>query len=117
MKKNRQIRTISMMTIDTSVITILKMKDNHKYSRFDAFMWLVEHIAEGQCYTHDDDSCVLNHYRVNNSELADIWHWSRPTVQKFIDELIKADIIQKQRFGNTFAFSLTASAEQNIHFD
>ena len=44
MKKNQTNRTIRKMTFDITLLDILKTKDNHKLSRFDAFMWLAEHI-------------------------------------------------------------------------
>ena len=97
MKRNQTNRTIQKMTFDNTLLEILKTKDNHKLSRFDAFMWLAEHILDG-----------------TNSELAKLWHWSRPSVQKFTQELIDLGIIRRERFGKYFAYSLSDEAKKLI---
>lgn len=111
---NNSNRTIRQMTFDNVLINILKTKENHKFSRYDAYLWLVENIVKGNDYSHGNRTCTMEHYCVTNTELADSWHWSRPTVQKFIDELINAGFIERRRYGNTFAFSLTSSSKRTI---
>ena len=112
MKKNQINRTIQMMTFDSTLLEILKTKDNHKLSRFDAFMWLAEHILDGFPFSQKEGQLQL--YKVTNSELAKLWHWSRPSVQKFTQELIDLGIIRRERFGKYFAYSLSAEAEKFI---
>ena len=107
-------RTIHQMSLNTQLLAILKSKDNHKFSRYDAFLWLIEHILEGCSYTDQKRSCFMQHYCSSITELSETWHWSRPTTQKFINELMGVGLLQKKRFGNSFAFSLTASAEALI---
>ena len=107
-------RTIQQMSLNTQLLAILKSKDNHKLSRYDAFLWLIEHILEGCSHTDQKRSCFMQHYCSSITELSETWHWSRPTTQKFINELMGVGLLQKKRFGNSFAFSLTASAEALI---
>ena len=112
MKKNQKIRTIHKMTFDNTLLEILKTKDNHKLSRFDAFMWLAEHILDGFPFSQKEGKLQL--YKVTNSELAKLWHWSRPSVQKFTQELIDLGLLRRERFGKYFAYSLSAEAEKFI---
>lgn len=112
MKKNQINRTIQMMTFDSTLLEILKTKDNHKLSRFDAFMWLAEHILDGFPFSQKEGQLQL--YKVTNSELAKLWHWSRPSVQKFTQELIDLGLLRRERFGKYFAYSLSAEAEKFI---
>lgn len=112
MKKNQKNRTIHKMTFDNTLLEILKTKDNHKLSRFDAFMWLAEHILDGFPCSQGEGQLQL--YKVTNSELAKLWHWSRPSVQKFTHELIDLGLLRRERFGKYFAYSLSAEAEKLI---
>ena len=112
MKKNQINRTIHKMTFDITLLDILKTKDNHKLSRFDAFMWLAEHILDGFPCSQREGQLQL--YKVTNSELAKLWHWSRPSVQKFTQELIDLGLLRRERFGKYFAYSLSAEAEKLI---
>lgn len=114
MDNQKTSRTVQQISLDTQLLTLLKSKDNHKFSRYDAFLWLIEHILEGCSYAGQKRSCFIQHYCSNITELSETWHWSRPTTQKFIKELMGAGLLQKKRFGNSFAFSLTASAEALI---
>ena len=112
MKKNQKNRTIHNMTFDNTLLEILKTKDNHKLFRFDAFMWLAEHILDGFPFSQKEGQLQL--YKVTNSELAKLWHWSRPSVQKFTQELIDLGLLRRERFGKYFAYSLSAEAEKFI---
>ena len=112
MKRNQTNRTIQKMTFDNTLLEILKTKDNHKLSRFDAFMWLAEHILDGFPFSQKEGQLQL--YKVTNSELAKLWHWSRPSVQKFTQELIDLGLLRRERFGKYFAYSLSAEAEKFI---
>ena len=112
MKRNQTNRTIQKMTFDNTLLEILKTKDNHKLSRFDAFMWLAEHILDGFPFSQKEGQLQL--YKVTNSELAKLWHWSRPSVQKFTQELIDLGIIRRERFGKYFAYSLSDEAKKLI---
>ena len=112
MKKNQKNRTIHKMTFDITLLDILKTKDDHKLSRFDAFMWLAEHILNG--FPRSQEEGRLQLYKVTNSELAKRWHWSRPSVQKFTQELIDLGLLRRERFGKYFAYSLSAEAEKFI---
>lgn len=41
---NKANRTLSWLSINSQMINCLKTKTNHKYSRYDAFIWLLESI-------------------------------------------------------------------------
>ena len=114
MDNQKTSRTVQQISLDTQLLTLLKSKDNHKFSRYDAFLWLIEHILEGCSHTDQKRSCFMQHYCSSITELSEAWHWSRPTTQKFINELIVAGWLQRKRFGNSFAFMLTASAQAYI---
>jgi hypothetical protein len=105
--------TIQLLSFDTQLLNMLKSKENHKFSRYDAFIWLVEHILEGCSYA-DSKRSFTQHYCTSITGLSETWHWSRPTAQKFIKELTSAGWLQKKRHGNAFAFSLTSSAQALI---
>ena len=107
-------RTIQQMTLDIQLLTLLTSKDNHKFSRYDAFLWLIGHILEGCSNDDQKRTCFTQQFCSNITELSETWHWSRPTTQKFINELIDAGWLQRKRFGNSFAFMLTGSAQAYI---
>ena len=48
------------------------------------------------------------------TKLADAWHWSRPTVQKFIEELDSIAVIKRRKSGNAFIFTLNMSTDNRI---
>ena len=75
-------------------------------------MWLAEHILDGFPFSQKEGQLQL--YKVTNSELAKLWHWSRPSVQKFTQELIDLGLLKRERFGKYFAYSLSAEAEKFI---
>ena len=113
MDNQKTSRTVQQISLDTQLLNMLKSKENHKFSRYDAFIWLVEHNLEGCSYA-DSKRSFTQHYCTSITGLSETWHWSRPTAQKFINELMGAGLLQKKRFSNSFAFSLTASAEALI---
>ncbi|MBR1461997.1 MAG: hypothetical protein IJ604_01280 [Prevotella sp.] len=81
-------RTNKSITLDSDLISFLKTQDNHKFSRYDAFVWLIERICEAKNGKRDDiPSSPRQEYLVKYTDLAKTWRWSRPTVQKFIEGL------------------------------
>ena len=108
-------RTIGWVVFDNKLLAFLKTKDNHRFSRYDAFIWLIEHIHEGRAIF---DSKGLRtkraEYVASYTKLADAWHWSRPTVQKFIEELDSIAVIKRRKSGNAFIFTLNMSTDNRI---
>lgn len=106
MKENTN-RTNLSLKLDSGLVSFLKTQENHKFSRYDAFVWLVEHILDSDVEDCGKPSSAYQDYLVRYTELAKIWHWSRPTVQKFIEGLEAMSVIIKKKHVNAFALSLT----------
>lgn len=106
MKENTN-RTNLSLKLDCGLVSFLKTQENHKFSRYDAFVWLVEHILDSDVEDCGKPSSAYQDYLVRYTELAKKWHWSRPTVQKFIEGLEAMSVIIKKKHVNAFALSLT----------
>ena len=106
MKENTN-RTKLSLKLDSGLVSFLKTQENHKFSRYDAFVWLVEHILDSDVEDCGKPSSAYQEYLVRYTELAKTWHWSRPTVQKFIEGLEAMSVIIKKKHVNAFALSLT----------
>ena len=106
MKENTN-RTNLSLKLDSGLVSFLKAQENHKFSRYDAFVWLVEHILDSDVEDCGKPSSAYQDYLVRYTELAKTWHWSRPTVQKFIEGLEAMSVIIKKKHVNAFALSLT----------
>ena len=106
MKENTN-RTNLSLKLDCGLVSFLKTQENHKFSRYDAFVWLVEHILDSDVEDFGKPSSAYQEYIVRYTELAKTWHWSRPTVQKFIEGLEAMSVIIKKKHVNAFALSLT----------
>lgn len=106
MKENTN-RTNLSLKLDCGLVSFLKTQENHKLSRYDAFVWLVEHILDSDVEDCGKPSSAHQDYLVRYTELAKTWHWSRPTVQKFIEGLEAMSVIIKKKHVNAFALSLT----------
>jgi len=115
MDSKNENRTSRLLTFDNEMIKFLRTQTNNKFSRFDAFIWLMDFIKN----SHPDFDLVgaypeLTQGATNNTELAEFWHWSRPTVQKFMQELVNKNIIAKRRHGSAYQLSLTAEAAERL---
>ena len=106
MKENTN-RTNLSLKLDCGLVSFLKTQENHKFSRYDAFVWLVEHILDSDVEDGGKPSSAYQEYLVRYTELAKTWHWSRPTVQKYIEGLEAMSVIIKKKHVNAFALSLT----------
>ena len=106
MKENTN-RTNLSLKLDSGLVSFLTPPDTHKFSRYDAFVWLVEHILDSDVEDCGKPSSAYQEYLVRYTELAKTWHWSRPTVQKFIEGLEAMSVIIKKKHVNAFALSLT----------
>lgn len=99
MDNNNQHSVNYLLTFDTPAWRALIGKGNSKFSRFDAFSWLLQKM-----YAHDGDS-IPHPISVTYLNLAEVWKWSRPTVQKFIEELEASKALTKRKAGNTFVLT------------
>lgn len=100
---------INWLAINGDLIACLKHKGNHRLSRFDAFIWLMEHIQTGTClHVNDtDDTMKRIPFAASYKRLAEEWNWDRHTVHDFILELINISVISTKRRGNVFEFSIS----------
>ena len=108
---NKENRNIRWMSIKRQFIKCLKKKTNHKYSRYDAFIWLLENIlVNGK----KDGKQPPTSFSASYIKLADEWKWTRQTVQKFIEELMCLSLISAKREGNAYTFTLTEELRSKI---
>lgn len=108
---NKANRTLSWLSINSQLINCLKTKTNHKYSRYDAFIWLLESILIND---KKDSKQPTTSFSASYIKLADEWKWTRQTVQKFIIELMSLSLISAKREGNAYTFSLTDKLKSKI---
>ena len=104
-------RTISWLSINTQLINCLKTKTNNKFSRYDAFIWLLERILFKGDYADGYSSCS---YSASYIKLADKWKWTRQTVQNFIEELMALSFISAKRQVNAYTFTLSDKLRSQI---
>lgn len=107
---------INWLAINGDLIACLKNKGNHRLSRFDAFIWLIEHIKTGTClHVNDiDDATKRIPYAASYKRLAEEWNWDRHTVHDFILELINISVISTKRKGNVFEFSISEESLKRL---
>ena len=108
---NKANRTLSWLSINSQMINCLKTKTNHKYSRYDAFIWLLESILINGKKNGEQP---LISFSASYIKLADEWKWTRQTVQKFIEELISLSLISANREGNAYTFTLSEEMKSKI---
>lgn len=111
---NKANRTLSWLSINSQLINCLKTKTNHKYSRYDAFIWLIENILVND---KKDKNQSLDSFSASYIKLADEWKWTRQTVQKFIEELTSMSLISTKREGNAYTFALSDKLKSKIILD
>lgn len=107
---------INWLAINGDLISCLKNKGNHRLSRFDAFIWLIEHIQTGTCLHDNDTGNTLKRipFSASYKLLAEQWNWERHSVHYFIEELIDLSVISTRRKGNLFEFSLCNDSLKRI---
>lgn len=105
MEKNTH--SLNWLALGAELIDCLRSKGNHRLTRYDAFVWMMEHIQKGVA-VRDADGVVISSapYSASYKRLAEDWNWERHTVQSFIEELTALSIITSKRQGNVYAFSL-----------
>lgn len=105
MEKNTHM--VNWMALGAELIDCLKSKGNHRLTRYDAFVWMIEHIQKG-IIIRDANGTIIRSmpYSASYKRLAEDWNWERHTVQSFIEELTALSVISTKREGNVFAFFL-----------
>ena len=89
------------------LIDCLRSKGNHRLSRYDAFVWMIEHIQHGTIITNDFGVVVeRTPFSSSYKRLSEEWNWDRHVVQEFIEELVSLSVISAEREGNTFIFRI-----------
>lgn len=105
---------LNWLAMGDELISCLKSKGNHRLSRYDAFIWLVEHIQSGNVI-HDMEGKILRTpYSASYKRLAEEWNWDRETVQIFINELCSLSVINAKRDGNAFVFSFGTMSHKQL---
>ncbi len=113
----KQNNTVDWIAFNRDLMDCLRTKDNHKYSRYDAFVWLVDNIKKGRLASDKENEQINNPnsgYTASFNHLADQWHWTRQSVAKFIKELEDIAVITHTKDGNYFIFSLDYSSSDKI---
>ena len=79
MKKNTH--SLNWLALGAELIDCLRSKGNHRLTRYDAFVWMMEHIQKGVA-VRDADGVVVNSapYSASYKRLAEDWNWERHTV-------------------------------------
>ena len=103
MEKNTH--SLNWLALGAELIDCLRTKGNHRLTRYDAFVWMMEHIQKGVA-VRDADGIVVNSapYSASYKRLAEDWNWERHTVQSFIEELTALSVITSKRQGNAYVF-------------
>ena len=105
MKKNTHL--VNWIALGAELIDCLKSKGNHRLTRYDAFVWMIEHIQKGIIVRDANGTFVrLAPYSASYKRLAEDWNWERHSVQSFIEELTALSVITTKREGNVYAFFL-----------
>lgn len=111
----KQNNSVDWIAFNRDLMDCLRTKVNHKFSRYDAFVWLLDNIKRGRVVS---DKERINHpqsgYTASFNHLADKWHWSRQSVAKFIKELEDIAVITHTKDGNYYIFSLDCSSTNKI---
>ena len=103
MEKNTH--SLNWLALGAELIDCLRSKGNRRLTRYDAFVWMIEHIQKGVA-VRDADGIVKRFapYSASYKRLAEDWNWDRHTVQSFIEELTALSVITSKRQGNVYVF-------------
>lgn len=99
------------------VLSFLTEHDKTRYSRIDAFCYLINRLAYENNSAGGQKPASDRSFVTSISELADIWHWQRVSVRKFLAGLEEINQIQRNSDGRHIRLhilgfdSLTASKQ------
>ena len=107
--------SVNWMAIGQDLINCLCSNGNHRLSRYDAFVWLMERINKGiSIHNEHGEQVGALPFSSSYKRLAEEWNWERHSVCKFIEELVSISVISSQRKGNTFVFSLSEKSHKHL---
>lgn len=114
MKKNNVENTAWIM-FQNDLLVCLSDKTNHKYTRFDAFMWLIDNMQPSNKVSYVNGVSIEDaSISISYTRLADLWHWTRQTVENFMSELEKKQVLTKTKTGRIYNFCLSQNTIQKI---
>ena len=106
---------ITWLAMGNDLIDCLRSKGNHRLSRYDAFVWMIEHIQHGTIITNDFGVVVERiPFSSSYKRLSEEWNWDRHVVQEFIEELVSLSVISAEREGNTFIFRICSNSVNRL---
>lgn len=113
MKHNKT--SLHWLAIGTDLIECLRSSSRQRMNRYDAFIWMVEHIQNGVTIKDEYGEVVKTlPYSASYKRLAEDWNWDRSTVQNFIEDLVALSVIQTKREGNTIVFTLGKKSHNQL---
>ena len=107
--------SVKWIAIGPDLINCLRTQTNHRLSRYDAFLWLIENIQKGSL-NYDNNGRFIDRtpFACSYIRLAQEWNWSRETVQFFVEELVALSAIATERKGNKFLFSIGPKSHKHF---
>ena len=105
MKQNKT--SLHWLALGSDLIECLRSGSRQRMNRYDAFIWMMEHIQSGVKIKDDYGEVVKTvPYSASYKRLAEDWNWDRTTVQNFIEDLVALSVFQTKREGSTIVFTL-----------
>ncbi|MCM1312833.1 MAG: hypothetical protein NC252_08070 [Roseburia sp.] len=105
------------ITLSRSLLIFLQedsCTDDSRFSRYDAFLYLLDSAAENPRQTEPDRDTVptvKGEFVTSYSELSEIWNWHRSHVREFIQALAGLDVLTTGRVRKKLLLTLP------LHFD
>lgn len=105
------------ITLSRSMLKFLQetsCTDGSRFSRFDAFLYLLDSAAQDVRRTEADKETiptVKGEFATSYSELSEIWNWHRSQVREFIQSLIGLEVLTTGRVRKKLLVTLP------LHFD
>lgn len=100
--------SLHWIALGPDLIECLKSGGNHRLNRYEAFIWLIEHIRKGTTKLNETGEIVgYAPYSATFKFLAEEWRWERHTVQTFVNDLVELSAIKANRTGGSCVFTLT----------
>ena len=99
------------LLLPKSLADFLHQKQDERYSKFEAFRYLIElQAALGLGIENDAQSQIC----ITITQLSEDWGWHRHTVSAFLDELVKMGYMTKEKGGDGFKLSFSPELFQCI---
>lgn len=115
MEKNTH--SLNWLALGAELIDGLRSKGNHRLTRYDTFVWMIEHIQKGIA-VRDADGIVKRFapYSASYKRLAEDWNWERHTVQSFKNlRLCRSSLLNDREM--FMSFSSARSLTNSLSYD